>query len=312
MNRIVYLHIGYPKAGSTTLQRHYFSKLKDIRYLGRKNGLRGESNLGPLNRFIATISFGSEEYCSKNYQIFNDFLNDEETRQFGNIDTSYPLFISHETITRLLFDPFYYLSYGYYTADANRTFKRLAEFASLYGYHFKIILIKRDPKTFLHSLYAQLFNYYKNKPKINTLNKYLEQILRFGELDQFNTTLLFNNKLQNIIASYFPEEDINVSDFEMLFSNDKSFNEFFEPIFNQRLSTFTVNITENQRTLDPKSKYAHPKPWWEDKKSFFQALKLACQAFRYHFFSSERQKIIVKRDEESEKLLQQIEDYFGS
>ena len=73
MKKELYLHIGYPRTATKTLQTHFFPEHKQINYLGRHPK---RSDLGPPHiDIISKIIAINEELFIKNKEFFLKGIN---------------------------------------------------------------------------------------------------------------------------------------------------------------------------------------------------------------------------------------------
>ncbi len=267
--REIVLHLGLPKTGTTTLQRHYFPKLKGYRNLGKiLDNYEELFELKFITEFIVSLYFAPEEYLSVVFKNFDRELKDLEKKRYGQLDKEQPIILSYEPFTTFLFNPNYFGYGGFWTADINLLFSRLAEFGTKWNYYIKPLLTIREPKAFIHSFYAQIYYKLNENKHIGRFKKYLNEILESNEMDRFGIALLFNDKLEKTAAKYFVSEDIYILKYEEIFKDKDKFQKRFERIFNQRIGDFKLDSVENSRSVDKNIKFGSIKPGWLKSERF--------------------------------------------
>ena len=70
--RKLYLHIGYPKTGTTSLQQHVFPKLKTVRYLGKYDPYGND--ITDYQNFIGALWFSKDEALLLHFKKMIEFI----------------------------------------------------------------------------------------------------------------------------------------------------------------------------------------------------------------------------------------------
>jgi hypothetical protein len=308
MSRKLIIHIGYPKAGSTSLQRHFFKKSKKVRYLGKDDGLGGEDKyLKPVFNFINNLAHSNEDSIDKLNLKFIQFIEDTEIARYGDTNTNIPILISFETFTAVLLKPFNLG--GLWVPDPKLLFKRLKKFGEKYKFDICLILIEREFKEFVHSWYAQHYYRFVKVPSVNTLQKFLR-----GELEGDNINLglkwFMKDKLYNLLIHIFEQEKVYRFDFDSLFKVQNSPDQLlFNELFGLKLSDYTFNV-ENKREVSQYIKLADIRSPSENKKSFLNALKIAFKEFKYHYYPSTKLQVPIIWDEDCYRLVEKLENKY--
>jgi len=286
--RTLYLHIGFPKTGTTTFQRHLFPDLTGIRYLGRFNGLK-DTELRVVDKFIGSLHFGPDEMVNLHSDKVNSFIKSQEEKLYGEINCDQPLFISHEGFTALFFLPHDLDHYGLWFSDPGVVFKRLKNFSVKYDYDLQIILTKREPKELIHSMYAQFYYRYRQIKLLDTLEKLLGCI----SSDEFenNFKLLFKDNMSNEIKKYFKKDCVHEWRFKEIFMR-KDISDI-EHTF-RSMGKIPELTQENKRSVDKITKYGDIRPFWIKSNSLFKSLLKARKSFYYYYNSGmKNRKAIV-------------------
>ena len=130
---LIYIHIGFPKTATTTLQSHFFSRLPGINYVGFPDSEVDDN----LRKFIETITDAeSLEYSeSEVKEYLNHLINDSQ---------SWPVLLSEET-----------LSTGSFLSGRVSRLEIAKRLCSLFP-KAKIIVTIREQSAMLKSFYLQM------------------------------------------------------------------------------------------------------------------------------------------------------------
>lgn len=169
--RKVVLHIGWPKTGTTTLQKHVFGRIPDHRYLG-KTPFGGDRNRVFFD-FVHLLAYCNDERFVEAQSIVKEGLTEIEKEQFGDLDPNIPLIISEEGILASLLKPSDHQHHGISTASPSALVKRLKSLESSWDVSFEILVTSRDPTDIVHGYYAQMFHIFRRIKGLQTYPSYL-------------------------------------------------------------------------------------------------------------------------------------------
>ena len=203
----IYIHIGYPKTGSTYLQKKVFNKLDDFYYMGKNFS-------DTITLILSEISLlSNDDYNSKKTELIEIFKNYLKT-----IDKS-KLIISDEAFLNCLSfhsrkDPNKFEIY--------RTIKRLNNFFMIFG-EVKFLFVIRRHKDILRSYISHFstnmnFNF-KEEDFLQALSNdqskfsFILKSFKYGNLNNYlkgisnQTKLIFFEDLENDKETFFNELD---------------------------------------------------------------------------------------------------------
>lgn len=251
MEKTLYLHIGTPKTGTTSIQHFCYNNREAL----LENGfLYPEfpfvySNKGKYRNglFLEAVFFDNEGTRQK---------EQEEENFIKGLEMLKELFKTHNNI--ILSDE------GIWTACFNRKrgrplMRRLKEAAEKAGYNIKIIVYLRRQDDFLLSWYNQIIKHNITSKNTLTWEEYFDNYNKYIKLDYFNCLKKLEHIFgkENIIArrfdkNYFKNNSL-VSDFLDIFgiTKDSGFQEDENPDFNKKISE---NACEIKRIINGTTK----------------------------------------------------------
>jgi hypothetical protein len=205
MKQVFYLHIGYPKTATTTLQKYIFVNLKNIYYLGNFSEVKNENYL--INQNIAKLMFDIYNETTLNIDEYAKKINSElkmiSVKQ--NFLLSFEQIIYHATFPRKINNQ--YTSPLPILEIINRICKIFKKF-----YELKIIITLRKQDELFYSLYAESYldhlsmhNNINSIDKYSSLvfnNKYLESVLNY---ELILIEIIKNIELNNLLVMTFEE-----------------------------------------------------------------------------------------------------------
>jgi len=205
----VFIHIGYPKTATTTLQKYLFPYHSELEYL-REDG----KNLS----FFRDMVFSRENYVKKNIDFYR-----QELLKFMKIDKNKYIY-SEESLTSFgmyfRFEPSPYI----WTVELNsiaRKLKTIFKNISIFK-QVKIIVTIRKQDDMIKSMYAQVFNMvFKRFRLTNNFEKFMKY--SFKNKDQFILDALDYNSVIGTYEELFGKENICVLVFEELKRDKNSF-----------------------------------------------------------------------------------------
>ncbi len=168
MRKKIYLHLGYPKTGTTLLQKKIFPFLRDIKYLGKS--YKSNNLLDRYNEVFA-LDINVVNYLRGS-------LN--KVIEIDDLDLQDKNLLSEETILFSMLRP--QLSKNndgaYFVESIENVINRIKNIfnASIFDIHILITL--RNHKEMLQSAYAESYYHcYRKCENTNTFNKFLDEIL---------------------------------------------------------------------------------------------------------------------------------------
>ncbi|MCW9709131.1 hypothetical protein [Fodinibius salsisoli] len=205
----VYLHIGYPKSFSTTLQRSYFEKHPKLHFggVGIGNNISYANDSLELG-FESLLKYANEHYWFKERnkvkQAIQNFISEAGSRKV--------VFSSEHFATK-------------FTLQGISNEEKYDRIKYLTGEHrIKILVIKRKPVSFVRSMYGEYvkMGYDKAYPE------FLKWIITFQDRN-FLPDLNFKMK-EDQLNSFFGSDNVDWLDFDSI--KDKG----VEKILNEKLT----------------------------------------------------------------------------
>ena len=167
------LHVGWPKTGTSTLQKHVLSKVPGHRYLG-KYPFNGEQNRHTFD-LVYLLAYASKERFERSAGAVLEQLRKIEQERFGNVDPTLPMIISEEGILSALLKPSDHQHHGISTASWTQIVHRVDALEETWGMRIDLLMTQRDPIEVLHAYYAQMYHVFSRFPGMGNLRSYLSQ-----------------------------------------------------------------------------------------------------------------------------------------
>ena len=244
MGKKLFIHIGYPKTGTTTLQNYLFQRHPQIKYL---TPLIHQTQLGKDIFFARenAIKRKRKEHKQSLQEILNS-IKDREALVYSNESL-----MSISMFFRFSPTPFVW------TAEPNSIARKLYNvfkdgklFESV-----KIIITIRRQDELLKSMYAQVYNrYFKKFKETRSFVKFLDYALIHK--DDFIMDALCYNEIISEYEKLFGEENVEVLLFEDLKSSQYSFI--------QKLTSFldidcdeAISLLENKHVNNKSGHYSY-------------------------------------------------------
>tara|TARA_B100000963_G_C22639159_1_gene679396 strand:- start:6681 stop:7694 length:1014 start_codon:yes stop_codon:yes gene_type:complete len=229
----LYLHLGFPRTGSKTLQFHLFPLHKQINYIGRFPRKK-ETHLKFINQLI---SYSNSEFEEKKQSILAEFNNIK----------------FFEDKINLISDEFIILNQCIYNYEATveRTIKRLYEICDDKNVGLKIFFNIRNQKDIISSLYYATNPEFENSLKFTSIELIDYIKLKKKNSHIFNFLEVFNyDKIINKIEKIIGEENLKIFIYEELKDNKK--------LYIKNLSNY-LNIDPLEAEELLKNKHEHKK-----------------------------------------------------
>lgn len=210
MKKKIYIHVGYPKTATTTMQKHYFPNFKTVNYVGL-NYEKDQYSLYP--EAFKLLILADEDLIKQN--------SDVSTKIYDALDNT-PVFLSDEKIIGSLFTPRITQYRFTERPSAHASARAIRALLPSTLFDVKIIFTIRQQWDSIPSKYAQSFTaVYSKSPKLDTFEKFVNDILR--NKDSFIRHTYNYEKVIGIYESVFEKENIKIMPFEAFRINPSSF-----------------------------------------------------------------------------------------
>lgn len=303
MNKILFFHIGSPKAASTFLQIHVFPKSPKFFYLSEwDNAERKNNKIKNVTNFIDDLFYAEQRILPTSFSNFNKFLNDTTS------DSELPILISYEYFTSRALK---HIQIGnrYYAGDLEKAIERLKGFGLNYGYEVNIIFIRREFRAFVFSSYAQLYWRYRNLRPSKNIKEYLKS--ETG-MENFQTGLFwfYGENMRKLLEKNFGLDRVHIFTFEDLIEKEYSTSSrvYFENLVGLEIGSLLQNI-ENKRSINPGMRIATLTNPGLKEVSFYKSLSIVFQTIREYFIQRKGSEKIIW-DNDCEELYNGLENYF--
>jgi hypothetical protein len=242
--RVFYLHLGLPKTGTTFLQREYYCKISNIRYLGKFDGISDRIEfIDELFSFLFIVS--DFDFQRNAVNSINLKLNGLERKIFGSVSNEIPLLISEEEFTCQLLLPQKFGIWGILEFDLEKGIKRLRIIEKELNLDFKFIFTKRDSLELAHSFYAQFYWRLKDIPTTNTFQNFLS----WGfELNNNFNQILIKNDLEKYLVNYFSRENVLTLYYQDFNANPQNWIEQLTEFLKIKNETITCDYTKKHNS----------------------------------------------------------------
>lgn len=262
--RRVVLHIGWPKTGTTTLQKHVFPKFDEYRYLGNFPSDFAKSHC--TTEMTHLLAFASVEKIDQLQRSLWVALQAKEAELFGNVDMNIPLILSEEAILSSLLRVSDHQHHGYCTASLEQILQRLLFLEERWNITFDFLLCERDPIEILHSFYAQGFHLYRRVPSLDSFLKYVAAGLTEHPMHDLGFAYLKPGYVIERLHHHMGKDRVFSIHMTSLFTANTIRMASWYPGFPDVPASETR--VENRRTLSADTKLSHFRPKWIKKKRF--------------------------------------------
>jgi hypothetical protein len=196
MDNTVYLHVGYPKTGTTFLQQEYYPSIDDIYYINQKELFESD--------FLDIIL---DDYFTDDQLKYNNIL-----RKWKDEAGNKPLFISYEGFVGNLL-------------TGMQNFPLICERLKGTKFEFKILLTIRKQQHIVDSLYVQ----YVHQGGAISFNKFMQ--LPSKSPLKLSLNIFKYDKLYNELENNFGKHNVTLLPMELL-KDSKGLNLYFSKYFN--------------------------------------------------------------------------------
>lgn len=301
MPRKFLLHIGWPKTGTTTLQKHVWPRLPGHRYLG-KAPFEGEKN-GHAFRFVHLLAYASREKFRKDKMAMLVELEELEAKLYGGVDRKIPLLLSEEGVLGGLLKPSMHWHHGYSTASLEQMIERLRDFEESWGVQFEVLMAEREPIGLLHAYYAQAFHIIRQLRGLKTFQGYIRRGTGYDPRGDLGFHYLQPGYVQNQLGSAFGRERVHaIAMHELLDGSTIHLNRWYSDLDDFRLES---EMRENSRSRGSDVKITHLRPLWEPKKPFrpIPFLRKTWGEYRRDHLDHSKLEMEIRMSEEDKQIL---------
>ncbi|WP_414430031.1 hypothetical protein ACMG4M_11520 [Alcanivorax sp. IL3] len=213
----LYLHVGYPKTATTTLQKWVFPDLPDIKYVGRtyydKGRSSDESTIMSATRLVAYRE--NPEITKNGADILRNQSHDCD------------VMISLEGVLAQCLVPTANLKFGgkiTIAPTAKEALEHAIKFAELSGFDdVKVIVTLREQGDLLSSFFAEGYmDRYSRIPKISTFEKFTDDLLIHNQC--VDSSVVNYQDLENVLIELLGEQNYVFLGFDWLKKDPEKFS----------------------------------------------------------------------------------------
>lgn len=262
--RRILLHIGWPKTGTTTLQKHGLNRADGFRYLGKVPFAPGKAAM--MFKLVHLVAYCSEEkFDSMQGQVLAG-LQELEVGLFGDVDAAVPAIISEEGFLSALLKPSDHQHHGFSTASLRQMADRLARLQDLWNVSFEVLFTERDPMQLLHSYYAQLHHILTRFKGLGSFQEYIAVGTSDLPAQDLGFRYLRAGHVAAVIGDRLGADRVFAIAMQDLFTPGAIHLGRWHPDLKDiQLDPMSV---ENRRTVPGGYKVAHLRPLWVKKTAF--------------------------------------------
>lgn len=200
----VLIHIGYPKTGTTSLQKHIFSSFRGVCYLGLYD------RHGELYKF--------NESAIESIYTESSFSFDKKIDDFHKLDQSNYIFSEENLLTECMIPSRSRKGYERRTQDINVVLSNLKAFFSCAD--IEILMTIRRQKEIIPSFYAQHYHKrFKSIKATSTASAYISEVLKGGGIAAHYNY----NSVYEAAINCFGVGNVTVIPMEMISTDSKKF-----------------------------------------------------------------------------------------
>ena len=254
MKKLV-IHIGYPKTGTTALQKHIFTSLSFTGYLGLYDRYRKKY---ALNEDFVNDVF-SLSHSAFLFKYKKTFLGEKELGDFSSYILSEENFI-----TNAMLPSYDRCNYNRITQDLNTTLLNLQ--CLFKGFDIKILLTIRNQVDLIPSFYAQHFyKRFKGNIRLNKYSKFVKYVCSNDELG----CLFDYSHIVSLSEKIFGKNNVNVCVFEEMKSRPSTFVSRLSSILEEDIN-FNEIPRENIRKMKNGFKADNPYNLYDISNKLFR------------------------------------------
>jgi hypothetical protein len=231
--KTVYIHIGYPKTATTSLQNDFFPFINNIEYIGR--------------------DYSKDRLYENKFLFVKDYLHGKSQKNNPKISsklyhllTREKTLISEESITSYLFMP---ESKNKPSYTIKELISRLKILFNTELFNVKIFLSIRRQYSFIPSLFSEFYiPHYFNNDKYNTFKKFKYFFENHTQNDNFLSKLLDYDSFHNELISAYGYNNVKVLIFERAIDDQIKFLEEISSFTNETVIKNIQLSHKNKRT----------------------------------------------------------------
>ncbi len=236
INKMIYIHPGYPKTATSLIQRKFFSTHPKINNLGKKQSINDmDENLLNVFRQIMFEKEIDENGFMKIKKVIDSIKYDSEKINL----------ISFETFTQANFE-----------VSVEKIFKRIKKIFYECNYHIKILVTIRSQLTMIPSHYANTSKVYKSETKRwESFKNFINDLQNIDQIEEKRLLVAYDRfkyfKLLKTLTEIFSESNVKFFLYEDLLKNQKNFFDDLAQFFKiqNHLSTNVlkpINVTRKK------------------------------------------------------------------
>ena len=262
--RTFVLHIGWPKTGTTTLQKHVFGSVPGHRYLGKTPFVRGANN--HTFRLVHVLAYSSAECFPEEADALRTELMRVETERYGDVDEHCPVILSDEGVLSSLLKPSDHQHHGFSTASLSQIADRLRQLELIWKVRFELLISERDAMEVLHAYYAQMYHVFRTFGGLKSFQGYIKTGTSGRPGHDLGFRYLQSGHVRDALVSRFGAARVHCIPMNELFTDGQVRLRAWYPAFPD--VTIGQVLEENKRSIAKDVKLTHLRPIWMPKARF--------------------------------------------
>jgi len=230
MKKTIFLHLGYPKTGTTFLQREIFCKTKDLIYLGKSDNYRTATVLDLVVNELRTID---DNRFNKNISSYVDRIKSIiDIYPYGN-----KFVYSNEVLLQQLFCP---------NLTTVNLIERLLHLLKLTGFSVFLLATDRNKADLISSWYSEAPHHFSGYcPRWDSFDSFKEDLFQRTS-DQTVSSFIESLKLEKIKKKLsINSDEFLILSFECFQNNFPSYHE--QLIAFMRIRAQDIKITNTKK-----------------------------------------------------------------